>query len=115
MQGCQGQMRTASRKLKSLQEKCESTLNELNRRYRRTSQKRMAKDDQEKNARKSLFYQDRNPLGERNHSAQNTIQTVPVMHDRTPSIKKELETADSDKCQKVEITPKRPERNSVAL
>ena len=74
----------------------------------------MAKDDQEKNARKSLFYQDRNPLGESNHSAQNTIQTVPVMHDKTPTIKQELETAESDKCQKVEITPVKETRKEFS-
>ena len=36
------------------------------------------------------------------------------MHDRTPSIKQELETADSDKCQKVEITPVKETRKEFS-
>ena len=73
--GCQGQMRTACGKLKSLQEKCESTLSKLNRRLdRRISHKGMTKDDQKMNSSKSLFLKTGIPLVKENPNPYLGIQ-----------------------------------------
>ena len=79
--GCLGQLKTAHKKLKNLQGKCEATISQITSKFRQTTTKRMASEYPAEKSRKALFSQERKPLAENaenlDYSNRNT-QSVKV-------------------------------------